>query len=474
MCVRLRLCRLRLCLCWRRPLSIPRLRRPKGARPLPAPGLYDYAKEWDGGRAHIHLRLDPGGEGLLMVNALQAAHLNPSAALLAWFALEGWTTDEAVAGLRQRYAVMPGQARHDYEHLRNTVEAFCQPDSACPVHDLELDILPPFDRSPSAPYRMDLALTYRCNANCAHCYNARERNYPELDTQAWMAILDRVRQVGIPHVCFTGGEATLRSDLPQLVAHAHNLGLVVGLLTNGRRLSDESLARALTLAGLDHVQITLESHRPDVHDHMVRAAGAWTQTVQGIRNVLDAGLHVMTNTTLLRDNAPMMLDTIDFLAELGVPTVGCNALIYSGKGADVGAGLREADLSELLANVRERTQANHQRLIWYSPTQYCHFDPVQMELGVKGCTAALYNLCIEPDGAVIPCQSYYEPIGDMLSDPWDSIWNHPLAIWLRERHYVPETCQACPVLRECGGGCPLTLPHQVPDSSLALAIPSPG
>ncbi len=65
------------------------------------------------------------------------------------------------------------------------------PNGACPLHDLNLEILQPFSHVPSAPYRMDLALTYRCNDNCAHCYNARPRNYPELDTAAWMRIIDR-------------------------------------------------------------------------------------------------------------------------------------------------------------------------------------------------------------------------------------------------------------------------------------------
>jgi radical SAM protein with 4Fe4S-binding SPASM domain len=80
-----------------------------------------------------------------------------------------------------------------------------------------------------------------------------------------------------------------------------------------------------------------------------------------------------------------------------------------------------------------------------------------MELGVKACTAAMYNMCVEPDGAVIPCQSFYQPLGNILSDPWESIWEHDLAIWLRERHYAPEECQICDVFNECGGGCPLTL-----------------
>jgi radical SAM protein with 4Fe4S-binding SPASM domain len=309
---------------------------------------------------------------------------------------------------------------------------------------------------------MDLALTYRCNNACSHCYNARSRSYPELETEEWFEILDHLWEIGIPHICFTGGEATLREDLPELILHASQLGQITGLLTNGRRLSDQAYVERLIISGLDHVQITLESHDPDVHAQMVQSQSAFPQTVKGIQNVLAAGLYVMTNTTLLKQNSEDFEQTLEFLAELGVPTVGCNALIYAGAGETVGTGLPEKDLDRLLLMAREMTDRNNQRLIWYTPTQYCHFDPVQFELGVKACTAAMYNMCIEPNGDVIPCQSFYQSVGNIREDPWERIWNHDLSLWLRERKYVPEACHDCAVLKECGGGCPLTLLQQAP------------
>jgi radical SAM protein with 4Fe4S-binding SPASM domain len=80
---------------------------------------------------------------------------------------------------------------------------------------------------------------------------------------------------------------------------------------------------------------------------------------------------------------------------------------------------------------------------------------MSLQLGVKGCTAALYNMCIEPDGKVLPCQSYYTPVGDIRTDTWHDIWNNPLCISLRERQGLPEECNTCMLLPECGGGCPL-------------------
>jgi radical SAM protein with 4Fe4S-binding SPASM domain len=303
---------------------------------------------------------------------------------------------------------------------------------------------------------MDLALTYRCNNACAHCYNARPRSHPEIATAEWIRILDRLWELGVPHIVFTGGEPTLRDDLPELIAHAEQNGQITGINTNGRRLADPEFVSRLVDAGLDHAQITLESHDEQVHDRMVRAKGAWPETVAGLRNVLATRLFVMTNTTLLADNSPHLDETLDYLADLGVPTIGLNALIYSGRGRTVGTGLSEASLPPLLDLAKERTQRHDQRLIWYTPTEYCHFDPVQLDLGVKGCSAALYNMCVEPDGSVIPCQSYYHTLGSLLSDPWDSIWNHDLAVTLRERRNLPGKCLGCSLLPECGGGCPLS------------------
>ena len=426
----------------------------------PESGLYHYRRDLDGEQSRIHLRLDPDGHGTMVVNASRILHLNPTAALMAYCILEETPDPDAVRLIRHKYHVNAAQAGADLEAVRGQLAELVRPDGACPIHELGLETVMPFSARPTAPYRLDLALTYRCNNDCAHCYNVEHpapssKGKGELSTDDWKRVLDKAWSLGIPHIIFTGGEPTLRDDLPELVAHAEQNGQITGLNTNARRLSDERFVDSLVEAGLDHVQITLESSRPEVHDEMVRARGAFPQTVKGIRNVLATKLYVMTNTTMLRLNASTIPATLDFLAELGVPTVGLNALIHSGRGATVGTGLAESDLAPLLEVARRKTEAHGQRLIWYTPTQYCNFDPVQMDLGVKGCTAALYNMCVEPDGGVLPCQSYYQPLGNLLTDEWDSIWNHSLAVRLRERQGLPEKCTGCALLSECGGGCPL-------------------
>jgi radical SAM protein with 4Fe4S-binding SPASM domain len=227
------------------------------------------------------------------------------------------------------------------------------------------------------------------------------------------------------------------------------------LNTNGRRLQDAHYVKSLVDAGLDHVQITFESHIPEIHNGMVHSQGAWQETVAGIRNAVQSSLYVMTNTTMLNINADSLKEILETLGELKVPTVGLNALIYSGAGLEINSGIPEEDLPYLLEIARAVTEKQGQRLIWYTPTQYCHFNPVHFELGVKGCSAARYNMCVEPNGDVLPCQSYYQSLGNLASDAWDTIWNHPLAQKLRDHQDLPEACLACDFIAECGGGCPL-------------------
>jgi radical SAM protein with 4Fe4S-binding SPASM domain len=421
----------------------------------PLSGLYHYLREDEFEKSRIHLRIDPDGTGTLIVNANRVMHLNPTAALMAWLILERKTEQEIAATITRRYRVKTGQARADLSAFNLQLEELLRPDGACPIHELDLETLAPFSARPSAPYRMDLAVTYRCNNDCAHCYNARERSFPELDTADWKLIIDKLWALGVPHIVFTGGEATLRNDLPELIAHAESNGQITGLNTNARRLSDGGYVQNLVEAGLDHVQITVESCDEQVHDRIMRTTGAFKQTVQGLKNVLNTRLYVMTNTTMLKTNVDRIPDTLDFLADLGVPTIGLNALIYSGNGLTVGTGLHERELQPVLDMAVAKTSAHGQRLIWYTPTQYCNFDPTQSNLGVKGCTASLYSMCVESNGNVLPCQSYYHSLGNLLNDTWDSIWNHRLSVQLRERKGLPVKCEGCPVISECGGGCPL-------------------
>jgi len=115
----------------------------------------------------------------------------------------------------------------------------------------------------------------------------------------------------------------------------------------------------------------------------------------------------------------------------------------------------------VLQRVLARAAELDMRFLWYTPTEYCDFSPVQAGLGIRCCNAAEFSICVEPNGDVLPCQSYYEPAGNLLRDPWQGIWESALFRRLRYRREqpaaagLPERCRDCPELLECAGGCPL-------------------
>ena len=424
-------------------------------------GIYKYKVDrGDGKYDNLHLRVEKDMTGILWINGNDSFYLNDSAALFTWCVLTGKNDEESKNLIHKFFDKDTEKAYSDYLEFKPVIQGMMSGNvSAADLFYSGIDKITPFSRIPDAPYRMDLALTYGCNNQCLHCYNEPGRAKNRLSLENWKKVLDKLEKIAIPHIVFTGGEPTTVPFLPELLQHADRLGIIAGLNTNGRRLKDEEYVLQLKEGSLDHVQITIESMDPSVHDSMVGVNGAWEETVAGIRNAIKNGLYMNTNTTLLASNSdPKQIEAfLNFLNDLGVHTFGMNALIWSGKGKSIENAIKPAELPAILDRVKEIAERNGQRFIWYTPTQYCVFDPQSAGLGLKSCTAAKFSMCIEPDGNVLPCQSWYEPVGNILTDPWENIWEAPLCRRLRYKEYLPEKCRGCETLDLCTCGCPLEI-----------------
>jgi len=305
-----------------------------------------------------------------------------------------------------------------------------------------------------APARMDLAVTYRCNLKCPKCYVGERQVDREMSTSEWVKTFEVLWKVGIPQVVFTGGEPTLRDDLVELVSEADEF--VTGLVTNGTKLSD--LAQPLFEASLDYAQVTVESFDPTIHDRITCTEGSHAMTLAGIGKALSVGLQLVTNTTLTKTNSASFPETIKWLHGLGIKNVACNTLICSGHGVEHKKenGLGDKELGETLAAACETADKLGMTLQWYSPTCYHRgTDPVELGLGIKTCSAAAHNMTIQPDGTVLPCQSWPDAVGNILKNDWASIWQHPTCAKLRKHLFSPEECRGCEYEASCGGGCPL-------------------
>ncbi|HEX7502475.1 MAG TPA: radical SAM protein [Acidobacteriota bacterium] len=418
-----------------------------------APGLYHYYNSDKFGARRLHLRVEKDKTAILMIDAYRVVHLNATAAAMVKYFLADCPQKESRRQFAAAFHISKAKAGRDYREVLEKIDLLVNRADVCPVTYFGIDKIEAFQTPVSAPYRMDLVLTYHCNIDCSHCYNQR-RESAELGSGEWKKIMRILWEHGVPHFDFTGGEPTLRDDLVELVTFAEDLGAITGVLTNGVRLADAAYVKLLKEAGLDYVQITLESQRQEVHDRMV-GSDAFRHTVQGIRNAVAEGIYVLTNTTLTRANIDGIEEIVPFLKSLGVRSFAVNSIIKAGKSRHADRGLSEEELLPVLARLQARADAEGMKFTWYTPTQYCLLNPVEHDLGVKQCTAGKYNLAVEPDGTVIPCQSFFRPLGNILSDDFAKIYDSDFLASLRRRDWAMDKCRVCEWLPVCGGGCPL-------------------
>ncbi len=370
----------------------------------------------------LHLRVEEDGRGLLVINAATVLHLNQTATEYARLLIQGTGEEEAAARLARRYRVRRATARADYNRLRDHIFTLATSTDLCPVTYLDMERVEPFSAETSAPYRVDLALTYRMDEAGALDPEARRRVDRELTTEEWQQVLRTLWEVGVPHVCFTGGEPTQREDLVELVRYAEEQGLVTGLLTDGRRLREQEILDGLLLAGLDHIQITLASHRPEVHDGIVGRAGAWEEADAGLRNAMDSDVYVVVHIVVTPANADSIVETVAYLAGLGVPAIALSSALRTGVVAS------EEEQPRLQSALEEAQSAAHEHgltLVWDLAAPYSQVNPVEVEAGLPPEQVLRQHLYVEPDGDVLPAQGYNVVLGNLLRDPWEAIWEHP-------------------------------------------------
>jgi MoaA/NifB/PqqE/SkfB family radical SAM enzyme len=151
--------------------------------------------------------------------------------------------------------------------------------------------------------RADVKTGFRCNNRCLFCVQGEKRHeYGDKSREEIEANL-RDARVDADEVVLTGGEVTIRKDLPELVSYAKALGFrVIQVQTNGRMMSSEHALDRLIEAGATEFSPSLHGPNEAIHDGLTRAPGAFRQTVRGIRNARARGVPVLLNSVVTRQN----------------------------------------------------------------------------------------------------------------------------------------------------------------------------
>jgi len=347
---------------------------------------------------------------------------------------------------------------------------------------LSLDDLHIVSEKIKSPLTVELEVTFNCNNRCVFCYNSiprrrsragaaveEDQSAPsrELRTDRLMKILDKLKQLDVGTITFTGGEPLIRRDLLENIEYAYKLDFPsLILVTNGCLITPQN-AEQLSQT-LDFVQVSLHSANPDMHDFLVGRPGAFKETVKAIELLGAEGGRVVINVTATRLNFDGMINLGELGTKLGVSGFSLTRFIPSGTGFRNMPELEllgEEDISRfisVLLQTKERLGKNFFASI-PTPIPFCAVRNKEEEKKLKRvydlykvsrCTAGLTWCVISPMGEIRPCTAIETVVGNLFNDCLENIWcNSPVFLKLRRREYLPQECRVCDHLNLCLGGC---------------------
>lgn len=408
----------------------------------------------DNVRPYIFVRTE---DNVLIKRPNQATKINTSGAKIMRFLLRGGTIGELLKSTGE------GKAQ-EIELFLLAVKNYLE------GHLDEFSLNPAVETSSFSmhfsklPVLSEVALTYKCNLQCKFCYagcncttNPAGTN-AELSLKEFKFIINTIYSVAkVPSVSFTGGEPTLRPDvLFSCIHYAKSLGMRVNLITNGT-LIDELLGQKLKDAGLDSAQVSIEGITDETHDALVQHKGAFAKSIHAVAVLKRLGIHVHTNTTLNQLNVSECKRLPEFVKnELNLNRFSMNLVIPTGSSnLNTDLVIKYSKVGPIIEEIQVESKKHNVEFMWYSPIPMCMFNTITHELGNKGCAACDGLLSVAPNGDILPCASYDQPVGNLMKNSFPRIWQNVEATYFRNKEFAHAICHNCDSLAICNGGCPL-------------------
>jgi radical SAM protein with 4Fe4S-binding SPASM domain len=266
------------------------------------------------------------------------------------------------------------------------------------------------------PLSVHLDVTYRCNERCVHCYLDHE-DHGEMTTTEIKDLLDQLAGAGVFFLTLSGGEILLRKDFFEILEYARELTFSVKLKSNAIMIRKREAQRIRTL-GVESIQVSIYSHRPEVHDAITKVKGSLKRSLEAIRFLKSYGLKVIIANVLMAQNRQDYPGVRALAAEIGVdctldPTI---------------TPKMDGDRSVLNLNVDRSAleQVFRDQSLVGNVAEFCATSskPDVDELESLPCSAGHTSCYISPYGDVYPCVQFPLPSGNIRSRRFLDIWRN--------------------------------------------------
>jgi AdoMet-dependent heme synthase len=295
----------------------------------------------------------------------------------------------------------------------------------------------------NVPLSVQLDLTYRCNERCVHCYRARD-DHGEMTTAEIERLLDEMAGAGVFILTLSGGEIFLRKDFFGILQYARQLMFYVKLKTNAVLIREREAKRIRDL-GVESIQVSIYSHRPEIHDAITLVPGSLTPSLNGIRFLKAQGLRVVIANVLMTWKAEDDSSVRALAAELGVectldPTV---------------TPMMDGDRSTLRLGVDQHTreQLFRDSDLVGNVDEFCAIPSQAGESSLDGlpCSVGHTACYVSPYGAAYPCVQFPLPTRNVRRQRFIDIWRHSSQMKEVRSIRVKDltTCTQCSPVSNC-------------------------
>lgn len=308
----------------------------------------------------------------------------------------------------------------------------------------------------SAPYTITMELTHRCPLRCLYCSNPTDlvpqRN--ELSAPQWLSIIDQAADLSIVQANLTGGEPLAYKHLVSIVKRLRQRDIYSNLITSGIGL-DESALQQLTEAGLESIQLSLQSTKREPA-HLIAGRDALAMKLKALAVCKASKIPLSLNVVLNKYNIGEVEEIIDLALSFGIKRLElANTQYY---------GFALTNVTQLLPSYKEMEDAlavyEKKKKQCQGKLQISWVIGDYLESSPKPCMGgwASQQIVIAPDGTAYPCLAASAittlkfPSAIEQSLRW--IWEESAAFnAFRGLDWMAEPCRSCEFREKDLGGC---------------------
>lgn len=301
-------------------------------------------------------------------------------------------------------------------------------------------------------------ITDFCNLRCRHCYQDSYSPDRDLGKAELFKIADNIIETmklwrKKLTVSLTGGEPFLKKELWDLLVYLSSSKVVskISIITNGT-LVDKYRKQLKSFPKLKEILVSLDGVTPEVNDD-VRGKGIFEKVTDNLLILKREGFRVLVMYTVLKRNLNQAQRLLSFAKEYSLDGFILERFIPLGQSKGIKEELVSPEELRMLysAIFQQAGIGFFQEAVQYHALKV-ELSGDDTDLFGAECVAGRYGCAILPSGEVLPCRRFYLPIGNLLKDSLNDIWNNSNVLnELRKgKKNLKGKCSICR-LKECAG-----------------------